>query len=49
MCNVTFVKINLNSDSNFTACLHIASVIEQKDLKQWLAECNVDMDKVLLC
>lgn len=29
-----------------TACLHIASVIQQKDLKQWLAECSVDMDKV---
>jgi hypothetical protein len=21
-------------------------VIQQKDLRQWLAECNVDMDKV---
>lgn len=29
------------------ACLHIASVIQQKDLKQWLAECSVDMDKIL--
>ncbi|XP_022337862.1 cyclin-C-like [Crassostrea virginica] len=29
------------------ACLHIASVIQQRDLKQWLAECSVDMDKIL--
>ena len=29
------------------ACLHIACVIQQKDLRQWLAECNVDMDKIL--
>uniref|UniRef100_K1PU71 Cyclin-C n=1 Tax=Magallana gigas TaxID=29159 RepID=K1PU71_MAGGI len=30
------------------ACLHIASVIQQKDLKQWLAECSVDMDKSII-
>ncbi|XP_048746302.1 cyclin-C isoform X1 [Ostrea edulis] len=29
------------------ACLHIAGVIQQKDLKLWLAECSVDMDKIL--
>ncbi|XP_069105328.1 cyclin-C-like [Argopecten irradians] len=29
------------------ACLHIACVIQKVDLKQWLAECNVDMDKIL--
>ncbi|WAR27618.1 CCNC-like protein, partial [Mya arenaria] len=27
--------------------LHIACVIQQKDLKQWFAELSVDMDKIL--
>ena len=31
----------------FTAALHIACVIQQKDLKQWFAELSVDMDKIL--
>lgn len=38
--------LKLDDLLNFTACLHIASVIQQRDLKQWLAECSVDMDKV---
>lgn len=29
------------------ACLHIACVITQKDCKQWFAELNTDLDKVL--
>jgi len=29
------------------ACLHIASVMLNKDLKQWFAELSVDMEKVL--
>lgn len=28
------------------AALHLASVILQKDLKQWFAELTVDLDKV---
>lgn len=32
---------------SFTAALHIACVIQQKDLKQWFAELSVDMDKIL--
>ncbi|XP_041357395.1 cyclin-C-like [Gigantopelta aegis] len=29
------------------ACLHMACVIKQKDIKQWFAELCVDMDKIL--
>ncbi|ESP04928.1 hypothetical protein LOTGIDRAFT_211728 [Lottia gigantea] len=29
------------------ACLHMACVIKQKDVKQWFAELSVDMDKIL--
>jgi len=29
------------------ACLHMACVIQQKDVKQWFAELNVDMEKIL--
>ena len=29
-----------------SASLHIACVIQQRDLKQWFAELSVDMDKV---
>lgn len=29
------------------ACLHVACVITQKDYKQWFAELNTDLDKVL--
>ncbi|KAL5004951.1 hypothetical protein ScPMuIL_018407 [Solemya velum] len=29
------------------ACLHIACVIDQKDLKQWFAELSVDTEKIL--
>ncbi|XP_067669409.1 cyclin-C-like isoform X2 [Haliotis asinina] len=29
------------------ACLHMACVIKQKDIKQWFAELSVDMDKIL--
>lgn len=29
------------------ACLHMACVILQKDVKQWFAELNVDMEKIL--
>lgn len=29
------------------ACLHIACVMTQKDCKQWFAELNTDLDKVL--
>ena len=29
------------------ASLHIACVIQQRDLKQWIAELSVDMDKVI--
>ncbi|KAJ6222947.1 hypothetical protein RDWZM_001492 [Blomia tropicalis] len=29
------------------ACLHIACVITQKDCKQWFAELNTDLDKIL--
>lgn len=29
-----------------TACLHMACVIKQKDIKQWCAELSVDTDKV---
>lgn len=30
-----------------SAALHIACVIQQKDLKHWFAELSVDMDKIL--
>ena len=30
-----------------SAALHIACVIQQKDLKSWFAELSVDMDKIL--
>ena len=30
------------------ACLNIACAIQKKDAKQWFAELNVDMEKVIL-
>lgn len=31
----------------FTACLHVACVVQQKDARQWFAELSVDMEKVV--
>ena len=30
-----------------TACLHMACATQSKDFKQWFAELNVDLDKIL--
>ncbi len=30
------------------SCLHIASVLQKKDTKQWFSELNVDMEKVII-
>ncbi|KAJ8310581.1 hypothetical protein KUTeg_012446 [Tegillarca granosa] len=46
-CEDTLYALAWRIVNDSLPCLHIACVIQQKDLKQWLAELNVDMDKIL--
>lgn len=43
---ILFIAINFFSKL-LSACIHMACVVHQKDCKQWFAELNTDLDRLM--